>query len=299
MMREQVGVAAALAVAVHRALHLARAGVDGDEAVGHGAVAVVVDVDADAARRAPAVDLADDARADERRQGGAVGVAEADDRRRPPRRRRVTQRQRVVGVVARRRRRSARRRRRPSCPAPTQEAHRVGDHAQVLVAARRAAPCVRCRSQVLPTMATVPAKTRPARAGWRRPRPSRPCAAVMPKAASSALLEPLALHARGRTPRPWGWRPGKPPSMKCTPSSSSLSAMRTFSSTETHMPSRCMPSRRVVSYSLHGTFASCSPRWPCCASLASRRQLRRGRGSARTPRRGLRRWRGSAPGCAA
>ena len=44
---DQVGVAAALAVAVHGALHLQGAGVDGDEAVGHGAVAVVVHVHAD------------------------------------------------------------------------------------------------------------------------------------------------------------------------------------------------------------------------------------------------------------
>jgi hypothetical protein len=44
-----------------------------------------------------------------------------------------------------------------------------------------------------------------------------------------------------------GFEAGNPPSMKCMPSSSSLSAMRTFSSTETDMPSCCMPSRSVVS----------------------------------------------------
>ena len=53
--RDQVGVAAALAVAVHRALHEARAGLDGGERVRDGALGVVVRVDAerDARRRAP------------------------------------------------------------------------------------------------------------------------------------------------------------------------------------------------------------------------------------------------------
>ncbi len=74
---DEVGVAAALAVAVDRALHLARAGVDGDQAVGDRAVAVVVDVHADP-RRDGAGHRGHGA-GDGRRQRGAVGVAQAED----------------------------------------------------------------------------------------------------------------------------------------------------------------------------------------------------------------------------
>ncbi len=44
-----------------------------------------------------------------------------------------------------------------------------------------------------------------------------------------------------------GFEAGNPPSMKWRPSSSRRRAMRTFSSTETDMPSCCMPSLSVVS----------------------------------------------------
>ncbi len=66
---------------------------------------------------------------------------------------------------------------------------------------------------------------------------------------------------------------GNPPSMKAIPSSSSLCAMRTFSSTETDMPSCCMPSRSVVSYSctcrsVIGTyFLAYSMKWPNSSSV--------------------------------
>jgi len=109
----------------------ASAGVDGDETVGHGAVAVVVDVDADGgveSRR----DLADDV-GDERRQGGAVGVAQADDRRaRFGGGGHAAQRvghvlapgvEEVLGVVDHR------------LALSDQKTHRVVDHAQILVAA--------------------------------------------------------------------------------------------------------------------------------------------------------------------
>ena len=43
----QIGVAAALAVAVHAALHVGGAGFDGGQGVGHGEVGIVVGVDAD------------------------------------------------------------------------------------------------------------------------------------------------------------------------------------------------------------------------------------------------------------
>ena len=44
--RDEIGVAAALAQAVERALHLARAGVDGGEGIGHRVAGVVVGMDA-------------------------------------------------------------------------------------------------------------------------------------------------------------------------------------------------------------------------------------------------------------
>ena len=47
MIGAQVGVAAALAVAVHAALHVRGARLDGGDGVGHGHVGIVVGVDAD------------------------------------------------------------------------------------------------------------------------------------------------------------------------------------------------------------------------------------------------------------
>ena len=116
---------------------------------------------------------------------------------------------------------------------------------------------LRCRPQVLPTMATVGVKIS---ASTRRP--SSACAGtpfrrVMPKATSSALASRSSRILR-KNSISLGLEAGKPPSMKPMPSSSSLSAMRTFSSTETDMPSCCMPSRSVVSY-------SCT----CCAFIGS------------------------------
>ena len=78
MIAHQVGVAAALAVAVDRALDLTGAGVDRGQRVGHRQFAVVVGVDAhgdrqrrgDRARTTSATNAGSDA---------AVGVAEHDD----------------------------------------------------------------------------------------------------------------------------------------------------------------------------------------------------------------------------
>ena len=73
----EVGIAAALAVAVHAALHVGGAFFDGGEGVGDGDVGIVVGVDADDAIET-AADVGDDL--DEaRRDGAAVGVAEAED----------------------------------------------------------------------------------------------------------------------------------------------------------------------------------------------------------------------------
>ncbi len=133
--RDQVRVAAALAVAVHRTLHVARAGRHGDEAAGHRTVAVVVDVDADKGVGAGldlAGDVADDG-LDERRQRGAVGVAETDDVR-ARLGGRADARHRVVGVVPVRVEEVLRVVDDPLA-LTDEKADRVGDHAQVLVAA--------------------------------------------------------------------------------------------------------------------------------------------------------------------
>ena len=72
--RGQVGVAGALADAVHRALHEARALLDGGERVGDGALQVVVGVDPD--RHVEGIDHRLRRLGDLERQARAVGVAE-------------------------------------------------------------------------------------------------------------------------------------------------------------------------------------------------------------------------------
>ena len=59
--RCQVGIAAALAIAVHAALHVGGAGLHGGQGVGHGHVGIVVGVDADHAVEALA-DFGDESR---------------------------------------------------------------------------------------------------------------------------------------------------------------------------------------------------------------------------------------------
>ena len=73
--RDEIGVAAALAEAVQRALHLPRAGADGGERIGDRIAGVVVGVDAETVAGDDARDFADDA-LDLVRQRSAVGVAE-------------------------------------------------------------------------------------------------------------------------------------------------------------------------------------------------------------------------------
>ena len=76
MTEREVGVAAALAVAVEAALHVRGAGFDGRQRIGHGQVGVVVRVDADHAvetARAPRRTISEQPPGD----GAAVGVAQA------------------------------------------------------------------------------------------------------------------------------------------------------------------------------------------------------------------------------
>jgi hypothetical protein len=97
-----------------------------------------------------------------------------------------------------------------------------------------------------------------------------PLRRVMPKATSSACCR-RSSRIRLKKAISLGLEAGKPPSMKWMPSSSSLRAMRTFSSTDTDMPSCCMPSRRVVSYSCTWLFIGSSPRRAVAASVNSGR----------------------------
>jgi hypothetical protein len=69
---------------------------------------------------------------------------------------------------------------------------------------------------------------------------------VEPKAAIREVLHSMS-RARAKNSASLGLEPGQPPSMKVTPSSSSRCAMAILSSQESEMPSRCVPSRRVVS----------------------------------------------------
>ena len=77
MIDGQVGVACALAVAVHGPLHVHATGLDRDERVGHGAAGVVVRVDAERGRDARR-EISPTMRATSKRQHAAVRVAQHD-----------------------------------------------------------------------------------------------------------------------------------------------------------------------------------------------------------------------------
>ena len=80
MMRDQVGVAAALADAVERALDLAHAGAHRGQRIGDRLFGVVVGMDAEMVARHMRHDLRDD-RLDLVRQRAAIGVAQHDPAR--------------------------------------------------------------------------------------------------------------------------------------------------------------------------------------------------------------------------
>ena len=69
---------------------------------------------------------------------------------------------------------------------------------------------------------------------------------VAPKAATSAVSK-VSRASSSNSSSSLGLDAGKPASIRCTPSESSACATRSFSSTESDIPSPCMPSRRVVS----------------------------------------------------
>ena len=239
----EVGVAAALAVAVHRALDEHGALGDRGERVGHAALGVVVAVDADAACRARRR-TARTARGDVGGQRGAVGVAQRDVLgaglgRGAQARERVRRGRRAS------RRRSARRRRSRACPRATRNAIE-----SAIIARFSSRPTLHDLLQVqAPGLADQRADRRE-RLGERRAAPGRPRARasrrrVMPKAHTSARRP--SCSSRSNSSASFGFEAGKPASMNGTPSSSSRCATRTFSSTDSDMPWPCIPSRRVVS----------------------------------------------------
>jgi hypothetical protein len=69
---------------------------------------------------------------------------------------------------------------------------------------------------------------------------------VEPKAAMLACSQTMSL-ARWKNSASLGFDPGQPPSIMLTPNSSNRTAMRILSSLESEIPSRCVPSRSVVS----------------------------------------------------
>ena len=73
---------------------------------------------------------------------------------------------------------------------------------------------------------------------------------VAPKAVIVAFFQDIS-RACSKKSASFGLEPGQPPSMKATPRSSKRRAIRSLSAHESEMPSRCVPSRNVVSYIYH------------------------------------------------
>ena len=202
----EVGVADALAVAVDRPLHLARAGGDGRERVRDRQLAVVVDVDADRGQ-VPLDDVGDD-RGDLVRLRAAVRVAE-DDPVRARTGRRLEHRERVAAVRAR------------AveevlgvdddlAPVRLQQRDRVGDHREVLVERR-----VQDVGDVeVPRLGDDRDRRRPGGERCCRLRSSSariPAWRVLPKALSRACRSGSSRSA-AKNCSSFGFAPGQPPS---------------------------------------------------------------------------------------
>ena len=239
----QVGVAAALAVAVDRALHVARAGAHRGQGVGHAAARVVVRVDAERVGHR-ARHLGHDA-LDVPGHVAAVGLAQRHDlgaaadggaqRLERVARVRAIAVEEVLGVVD------------DALLFAAQERDRVFDHAQVLVE-RGAQDLGHVERRGFAEDACKPrCRPRSARACSGRLRRASPARRVDAEGRDFGVLPRAGRGRARRTLRPSGFEPGQPPSMKVTPNASSCSAMRSLSSSVYEMPSRCVPSRKVVS----------------------------------------------------
>ena len=109
-----------------------------------------------------------------------------------------------------------------------------------------------CRFQVLPTMQEIGAQLSARTRSTGSSAAATPFPRVMPNAATFAPPARTSRSMRSKNSSSLGLLPGKPPSITWMPSSASRWAMRIFSSTDTLRPSRCMPSRSVVSYKVSG-----------------------------------------------
>src|SRR3954464_15614953 len=109
----------------------------------------------------------------------------------------------------------------------------------------------RCSDQVLPTNVHTGAKQSASSrsAGSSAALTSR--RRVMPNAAISVVPN-VSRESSSKSSASLGFDAGKPASTKWMPSSSSLCATRTFSAAVRDIPSPCIPSRRVASYSCMG-----------------------------------------------
>ena len=113
----------------------------------------------------------------------------------------------------------------------------------------RGSTCVtfsRCSDQVLPTSVQTGAKLSASsrRAGSSSAATSRRL--VIPKATIRAFSK-VSRESRSKSASSLGFDAGKPASIRSIPSESRACATLTFSSTDSDIPSPCMPSRKVVS----------------------------------------------------
>ena len=104
----------------------------------------------------------------------------------------------------------------------------------------------RWSDHVFPTSVQTGAKLSASRRSASSSSAARSRRRVMPKAATAAVSN-VSFASSSKSASSLGFDAGKPASIRSTPSESSACATRTFSSTESDMPSPCIPSRRVVS----------------------------------------------------
>ncbi len=103
------------------------------------------------------------------------------------------------------------------------------------------------RSWDLATSVITGAPDATSAASWASSAALPPACLVAPKATNWAFFRSSSAAARAKNSVSRGLAPGQPPSMKPTPKSSRWRAMVSLSATVRWMPSRCAPSRRVVS----------------------------------------------------
>ena len=207
--RDEVRVAGALAVAVHRALDQPGPGVHGGERVGDAALGVVVGVDPDLHPVPQRIDHRGGRLRDLGRQARAVRVAEGDVLG-AGRHGGAQALERVPGVVAPARRRSARRRRRPACRCPRRKQTESAIIAEVLVA-RDLGDLLEVEAPRLADQGADRREARPpARASAASSSAATPRRRVMPKAQTSAGSS-STFASSSKSSASFGFEPGSRP----------------------------------------------------------------------------------------